>query len=91
MSFTQEHALRSSVESTSNFPFGTQEWGKKGNGTIYAVLTKAGVGHPTDADGNQGYIALKRTVLYKHGNITRAEASKVIVQCAPCVLCSHCH
>jgi len=95
MSFTGERALRSSVESTSSFPFGAQEWGKKANQSlvsaslqkrgsrsglpnkaIYAVLTKAGVGHPNDADEYHGYIALKRTVLYKHGNTTKADVSK---------------
>ena len=99
MSFTGERALRSSVESTSSFPFGAQEWGKKANQSlvsaslqkrgsrsgspnkaIYAVLTKAGVGHPNDADEYHGYIALKRTVLYKHGNTTKADVSKVTVR-----------
>ena len=77
--FNNGMALSDMVADTGIFRYGTEQWGvaAKGESTIQSVMTKASIGHPNKASTREGYIALKRSVLYTDGNVTKADVFKV--------------
>ena len=77
ISFSHQRTLARSVPSTTHFKFGNTKWGVTGKGMIDNVLTKAAVGHPSKAPLREGWIALKRTVMYKLNGLAKGEVMKV--------------